>query len=238
MEDQVTPQGKWKFDEEVSKCFDNMLARSIPQYDLMRVLVRDIAAEFMHGTSFAIDLGTSTGKVIQIMIKTFPSRCTYLGLEISDAMLKQASINLREEIRSLQVRLMKHDLRTGLPKGLEPASVIFSILTLQFTPIEYRPHIVSSVYDQLEPGGAFIVVEKIMGQTAKFDAIMTNLYLDMKGGNGYSQEQIDRKRFALEGVLVPVTAKWNEELLTNAGFKHVECFWRWLNFAGWIGVKI
>jgi tRNA (cmo5U34)-methyltransferase len=42
---------------------------------------------------------------------------------------------------------------------------------------------------------------------------------------------------ALEGVLVPVTAAWNEQLLKGAGFSQVECFWRWMNFAGWVAVK-
>jgi tRNA (cmo5U34)-methyltransferase len=34
-----------------------------------------------------------------------------------------------------------------------------------------------------------------------------------------------------------VTAKWNEDLLRDAGFRTVECFWRHLNFAGWVAVK-
>ena len=39
------------------------------------------------------------------------------------------------------------------------------------------------------------------------------------------------------GVLVPVTAHWNEELLRQEGFTSVDCFWRHLNFAGWVAVK-
>jgi len=66
---------------------------------------------------------------------------------------------------------------------------------------------------------------------------MVDLYYDLKKSNGYSQEDIDRKRLSLEGVLVPVTAKWNEELLKNAGFSEVDCFWRHLSFAGWVAVK-
>jgi tRNA (cmo5U34)-methyltransferase len=66
---------------------------------------------------------------------------------------------------------------------------------------------------------------------------MVDLYYKMKSDNGYSQEQIERKRLSLEGVLVPVTAKWNEELLKQAGFKYIDCFWRWMNFAGWIAIK-
>ena len=54
---------------------------------------------------------------------------------------------------------------------------------------------------------------------------------------GLYTEEIERKRLALEGVLVPMTAHWNEDLLRQAGFQQVECFWRYLNFAGWLAIK-
>ena len=82
-----------------------------------------------------------------------------------------------------------------------------------------------------------MLVEKILGATADLDAQMVSRYYALKGANGYSPEQIERKRLSLEGVLVPVTARWNEELLRMAGFTQVDCFWRWMNFAGWLAVK-
>jgi tRNA (cmo5U34)-methyltransferase len=87
-------------------------------------------------------------------------------------------------------------------------------------------------------GGAFILVEKILGRDSELNDMFVKLYYETKGENGYTEEQINNKRKSLEGVLVPVTSDWNEQLLSNAGFKHVECFWRSLNFAGWIGTKI
>jgi tRNA (cmo5U34)-methyltransferase len=117
------------------------------------------------------------------------------------------------------------------------SSLVLSVLTLQFTPIEYRQQIVRRVFESLAPGGAFILVEKVLGATAKLDEAFVNLFLNIKRENGYSDEQIDRKRMSLEGVLVPVTARWNEELLHQEGFTSVDCFWRHLNFAGWVAVK-
>ena len=108
---------------------------------------------------------------------------------------------------------------------------------MQFTPIEYRQKIVQSVYDNLIDGGAFIVVEKVLGNTNEIDEILVDEYYRIKSENLYTQEQIQSKRKSLEGVLVPITARWNEDLLKSVGFRKVDCFWRYLNFAGWIAIK-
>lgn len=81
------------------------------------------------------------------------------------------------------------------------------------------------------------MVEKILGANAQINQMMADAYAALKAEHGYSQEAIERKRLSLEGVLVPVTAQWNEELLAMAGFSCVDCFWRWMNFAGWLAVK-
>lgn len=79
--------------------------------------------------------------------------------------------------------------------------------------------------------------QDILGATADLNSLMVDRYYTMKAANGYTQEQIERKRLSLEGVLVPVTAHWNEELLRGAGFAEIDCFWRWMNFAGWVAVR-
>jgi tRNA (cmo5U34)-methyltransferase len=127
------------------------------------------------------------------------------------------------------------DLRTSYPPAR--ACVTLCVLTLQFTPIEHRQRILRRIYEHTQPGGALILVEKILGATADLDALMIDRYYTMKAENGYSQEQIERKRLSLEGVLVPVTARWNEELVSAAGFGQIDCFWRWMNFAAWIAVR-
>jgi tRNA (cmo5U34)-methyltransferase len=133
------------------------------------------------------------------------------------------------------VSLLDLDLRTGYPDV--EATLTLSILTLQFVPIEHRPRVVRTVYEHTTPGGAFVLVEKVLGKSAPTDDLMTRLYYGLKRANGYGEEEIERKRLSLEGVLVPVAASWNEDLLARGGFEEVECFWRCLNFAGWVGIK-
>lgn len=134
------------------------------------------------------------------------------------------------------VKIERFDLRQGYP-ATKNVSVTLAILTLQFTPIEYRHQIVRNIYKSTRPGGCLILVEKVIGATADIDRCLRDRYYDLKGQNGYSTDEIERKRLSLEGVLVPVTARWNEELLSSAGFNQIDCFLRWMNFAGWIAVK-
>ena len=134
-----------------------------------------------------------------------------------------------------RVEIIDMDLRINFPR--DPTSVVLSVLTLQFIPIEYRQKIVKQVYDCLIPGGAFILVEKVLGSDAVINEILVKEYYDLKGKNGYTEEQINTKRRALEGILVPVTSKWNEEILAKSGFQSVDSFWRNLNFVGWVAIK-
>jgi tRNA (cmo5U34)-methyltransferase len=108
---------------------------------------------------------------------------------------------------------------------------------LQFTPIECRQAILRRTFKGTIPGGALILVEKVLGATADIDAAFVSEYLSMKAQNGYSTDEIERKRLSLEGVLVPLTARFNEDLLRAAGFEQVDCFWRWANFAGWLTIR-
>lgn len=224
---------KWQFDEEVTAVFDDMLERSIPDYYNMRELVHKLTKKYARPNTVILDLGCSTGGAFKKAISELPDNF-FIGIEISEPMRRKAEENFRGIER---VTILNHDLRNGLPKIEKEISVILSVLTIQFTPIEYRLNIIKDVYKSLSKGGVFIFVEKVLGETAEIDNTLVKLYYNLKGENGYTQEKIQKKRKSLEGVLVPVTSSWNIELLKKAGFDDIDCFWRYLNFAGYIAVK-
>lgn len=236
IKDEIKPEGKWEFDSSVTDAFDNMLSRSIPQYQVMRDACFSLASKFMKDGTSVIDLGCSRGEALAQLIDKYGAHNRYIGLEISEPMLQAARERFKGLIACSVVDIREHDLRkAGLPAI--NASVILSILTVQFTPIEYRLRILRDVYNSLRIGGAFIFVEKVLGNTAEINDFEVEEYYKLKSENGYSQDQIERKRLSLEGVLVPVTARMNEEFLQAAGFTQVDCFWRWMNFAGWVAIK-
>lgn len=233
--DHTLPGDKWAFDEGVTTVFDNMLARSIPQYEVMRQACFDLGSAYVQKGTDIVDLGCSRGEAMTRYIDRFGAYNRFVGLDVSEPMLDAARQRFEGMMRCGVVDIRRFDLREGYPSV--KASLTLSVLTLQFVPIEYRQRIIRDIYKSTVSGGALLLVEKVLGATADLDALMVKTYYALKAQNGYSQDEIERKRLSLEGVLVPVTAAWNEELLRMAGFRQVDCFWRWMNFAGWVAVK-
>lgn len=235
LEGDLAPGQRWKFDADVAKAFDDMLERSVPQHDAMRQLVFDVADRYVQPGLDVVDLGCSRGEAMARFVREHGAHNRHVGLEVSAPMLEAARARFEGYINAGVVDVREHDLRKGYPSVR--SCVTLSVLTLQFVPVEHRQRVVRDVFKSLVSGGAFVLVEKVLGATADLDRAFVDLHHVLKAANGYSRDEIERKRLSLEGVLVPLTARMNEELLRDAGFREVDCFWRALNFAGWIAVK-
>lgn len=231
--DEVVQEYPWKFNEEVSEVFSDMLSRSIPDYDNMRDLMFRMAKNFVTPYSNVLDIGCSTGLSAKMLIECKEAEKTdFMLIDISEPMLRKCR-ELYKERKNVDV--LRWDITEGCP--VCRCSVIISCLTLQFVPIEYRQKIISSIYDSLNKGGALFLVEKVIGNSHTIDKVMVDEYYEIKRENAYTEEQISAKRKALAGNLVPLTIKMNESLLEVAGFRKIDTFWRYLNFCGIIAVK-
>lgn len=235
MKDEIVTTDKWSFNGDVTEVFDDMLERSIPQYEIMRETCFTLACKYVQPKTEIVDLGCSRGEAMSKLVDKYGAQNHFTGIEVSKPMLEVLRKRFQGYINCNVVSIKEMDLRREYPPV--NASVTLAVLTIQFTPIEYRLRILSDIYKNTMLGGAFIFVEKVLGATADIDKTMVDEYYDLKRYNGYTEEQIQRKRMSLEGVLVPVTAKWNEELLRMSGWSQIDCFWRWMNFAGWIAIK-
>lgn len=228
---------KWAFDEGVTACFEDMLERSVPGYREMRESVFEVGREFVKkekGTD-VVDLGCSRGEALAPFVEEFGAYNRYVGVESSEPMRAAAAKRFAGFISCNAMQILALDLRAKYPPVR--ASLTLSVLTLCFTPIEHRQRILLRACKSTVPGGAMVVVEKVLGSGGEVDELLVDRYRASKERAGYSRDEIDRKAMSLEGVQVPVTARWNEELLRGAGFADVECFWRRWNFAAWVAVK-
>lgn len=238
--DCTSPKERWEFNSEVANVFTDMLERSIPGYPVMRELVDKIACKFIKPNSRFVDLGCSTGlSAVGVIEKHRHDVISYL-YDTSEPMLDICRKRFADDIEKGFVNVINCDL-TKHPIGychfMGGCSVIISCLTLQFMPIEYRQEVLEDVYDSLNRGGAFILVEKVLGNSAQIGNVFNDIYYDMKRENQYTEEQIAEKRKSLEGILCPLTEEMNVSMLRMAGFRKIDTFWKHLNFCGIIAIK-
>jgi tRNA (cmo5U34)-methyltransferase len=226
------PTGRWVFDQEVARVFDDMLRRSVPDYEAMRRVLVEIGRSLVQPNTDVVDLGCSRGESLAPFVDR-SVRC--VGVEVSPPMLAAARRRFAGEIESGLVELHALDLRAGYPDVR--ASLTLLALTLQFIPPEERPPLLARVKEHTVDGGGLVLVEKVVGGSAWADELLRRLHERRKLEGGYTREEVDRKRMSLAGVLVPFTAAANEQLLRDAGFAEVECVWRSLNFAAWVAVS-
>lgn len=229
MQDQIIYDKAFSFDSEVSERFDDMLSRSIPDYENMRSLLYGVGSHFARCGDTVIDIGSSLGRGYQLFAE---QGCNVISCDVSESMI-QRQRDLFGKMKNVDIRLC--DVVTDFPK--EKASLVLSVLTLQFIPIEDRISVIKSISECLDEGSAAIVVEKVIGQTSDISGILIDEYYRLKAMNGYTKEQISSKRTALEHSMSPTTEVENKRMLLDSGFSHVETFWRFLNFAAFLAIK-
>jgi tRNA (cmo5U34)-methyltransferase len=235
--DNYKPSGKWAFDEGVTKVFEDMISRSIPGYQTMRDSVVRVATPILCAASVSnlLDVGCSRGETIYQILDALPADvpATAVGVDSSQPMIDAATElfgnfdNVRfvcADVSDIEIRPFEY-------------SLITSVLTAQFIPLDVRQNFYKQVHNGLSLNGAFIIVEKILGETPLCQDLLVDIYHTFKADNGYTPEQIEEKRKALQGVLVPLRGSENESMLRACGFTNVQRFWQCLNFAGWVAFK-
>ena len=190
MRDNVKPGEKWEFNEDVAACFANMLERSIPDYKSMRALTYKIGGQYIKPDTLIVDVGCSTGLAVEPFVEQFRDQNDFLLIDSAPAMVEASRKRFRDEPG---VTVRPGYLWDHLPLK-DPASLVLSVLSLQFMPTSYRQKLISDIYGGLVPGGALILVEKVVSEN--LDEIMVQMYYEMKRENGYTEEQIMEKHRA------------------------------------------
>ena len=229
----LSEKANWKFDKEIVNIFDSHVRKSVPLYDNFHNIIGDLSEWFVEDNTNVYDIGASTGIGLNNLISHhINKKVNYIGVDSSAEMLKKA----RNNLKNCNVTLINGDI-TNSDIEIYNASFITSILTLQFIPRRKRIQVIKKAYKGLNKGGALVIVEKVIGNNARFDEMFIELYHDFKLSNGLSEKEVFAKSKAIRGVMSPNTMQENIDILKEVGFKDIDIFFKWCNFAGIIAVK-
>ncbi|MCG5059320.1 MAG: carboxy-S-adenosyl-L-methionine synthase CmoA [Limnoraphis sp. WC205] len=236
--DELFEKGTWPkpfvFNEEVVRVFDDMVSRSVPLYrEVVACAAHWSLAYYQEGTK-VIDIGCSTGTFLELLGRFLKQPAILVGIDSSQAMLEKASAKLAEISKIHQIELICNQAENC---SFHQSSVVVMNYTLQFLPLHQRQKLLRKIYEGLVPGGLFFLSEKIRSASPLFQETITRHYEAFKTRNGYAKNEIERKKEALENVLIPLTENEQISMLQESGFEQVDSIIKLHNFISFVALK-
>lgn len=221
------------FNAQVAAVFDDMISRSVPLYkDAIKALGIWTQSYYQAGTSI-FDLGCSTGTTMEYLARQLRRPASFIGIDNSAPMLERARLKL-EPYHEHDFEFICADLNDT---SIENASIVIMNYTMQFLPWKQREAVLAKIRAGLNPGGLLFVSEKIRSEHLPIEKISTSIYEQFKQANGYSRTAIERKKEALDNVLVPCSLKEKIAMIERAGFDKVQTILQWHNFVSIVAIK-
>ena len=224
----------WSFKGEVYKNFDSHISKSVPLYQETHDLYLRLSDFFLQEDGKIVDIGCSTGTFVSKVYdrhKNNHKKLSFVGIDNTIEMIKSCKKKyaLKKRIQFLNKDINKYKFKK--------CCIITSFYTIQFVSPKKRQTLIDKIYKGLNWGGAFFFIEKIRGNDARFQDILSQVYLEYKLSKGYTPTEIINKSKSLKGILEPFSTKGNEDLLKRAGFKDIITVMKYGCFEGFLAIK-
>jgi tRNA (cmo5U34)-methyltransferase len=221
----------WKFNGSMVDHFEEHVRKSVPLYSEGHELITKLSDYFVKDDSICYELGSSAGTLSNKLAQHHSFRgAKFIGIEIEEDMVKKAD----ELYNASNLAFVCDDMNT---MALEKADLIVSYYTIQFIHPKLRQQLIDKIYNRLNWGGAFIMYEKVRANDARFQDIISNLYMEYKLDQGYEPKEIIAKAKSLKGVLEPFSTEGNIDMLKRAGFVDILSVQKYMNFEGFLVIK-
>jgi tRNA (cmo5U34)-methyltransferase len=188
----------------------------VPADEARRFLVEQVLPDTV---TTVLDLGTGDGALIAAVRERWPAAAA-VGLDLSSPLLDRARSRFGG---SAEVSFLSHDLMEPLPAAVGAFDVVLSSLAIHHLPDRRKRELFDEVFSLLEPGGVFGLLDVVASPTPE-------LHERAQAALGFGDQ--DRHPSDQPARLEDQLA-W----LREAGFDHVDCFWKWLELAVVAGTK-
>lgn len=226
----------FKFDDQVVKVFPDMIARSVPGYELVVPMIGLLARRYAQPGSNIYDLGCSLGAASLAMAAAVRAEgVQIIAVDNSAAMVTRFGKLLEGRSEGVPIRIDQQDI---LATPIENASVVVLNYTLQFIDREQRQDMLNTIASGMRENAALILSEKIRFTDPDEQAQQTAWHHDFKRTQGYSELEIAQKRDALEDVLRPDTEASHYERFQRAGLGRPRRWFQCFSFASYVAFKL
>ncbi len=232
--DRIQP---FEFNESVVHVFDDMISRSVPLYKETIKRLAQLAVLYYKQGTIIYDLGCSNGNFGICFLEemeTVPFEMIAVDSSVPMIEAYKKRLQMTDYPDKTDVCFKCENIQDIM---ISNSSVVIINLTLQFLSVHLRDDLIKRVYDALLPEGVLLITEKIVHSNSAFTKLQQTFHHRFKKDNGYSNLEISQKRDALENVLIPETIEEHRKRFFDSGFRKIDIWLKWFNFAAFICQK-
>jgi tRNA (cmo5U34)-methyltransferase len=231
-DDIVPVNTRWSFAGSTPQKFDEHVSKSVPLYAQGHELVSQCLEFFCRRGGLVIDVGCSTGTLLEKLAhKDCCKEATLIGFDIEADMVRVARHRCahQENVTIRQGDMLSVDY-TG-------AHVVIMYYAMQFLPPGDRQRAIDLAYNGLIEGGALLLFEKTLAPDSRTQDIIQQLYSEYKFSNGFGATEIYEKARSLRSVMAAQSSARTHDTLRDAGFSSVVTVQKYLFFEGILAIK-
>lgn len=186
-----------------------------------------------------MDLGCGNGFLAEILLKTYPN-ATAILLDHSEPMVQAARNHMSKYHNRCEI--IQDDFSDSICKFAESNSVdcIVSGFAIHHLPHEKKKDLYREIYDLLADGGIFINIEHTASATPELEKLYDEMFIDhLSIHNKKDRQEVANEYYSRpdkeDNILerVDIQVNWLREI----GFKHSDCYFKWMELAVFGGVK-
>lgn len=185
---------RWTFESAaVAKRFDAHVREQLSWYDEMTADVVHAAAHFIPRGGLIYDVGASTGNTGRA-----------LAPYIRDREARIVSIEASAEMSKLWNGPGELFTTDALCFEFQKFDLCLVLLTIMFMPVTYREDLVKRLTSLIKPGGALIIVDKVISPPGYVGTVFRRMAMKWKLDAGAKPDEILAKELSLGGVQRPI----------------------------------
>ncbi len=200
-----TEEIKARFDQ-ISKVYDENRKKFIPCFDDYYLTTARFLSSSISSPRTVLDLGAGTGLLSKFLHDEFPD-AKFLLVDVSEKML--------DYTRNLPAR--KFDL-------------VASALSIHHLEEDEKESLYRNVFQNLEAGGTFVNIDQFNADSAEMNALYESYWVKSIRASGLSELEFERWQ-ARRALDRENTVEKTKALLLGAGFRVVECTYKFMKFA-------
>lgn len=217
---------------EASTPYDQIFPRVILRYREIHEVMLYFLTSFGRDFIDIVELGVGSGELTAQVLGRYPEAGVE-AIDLSAHMLEVASQKLLPF--KDRVNLIHSDF--GTYEFMREYDLAISSMALHHLPDKDKLKLMKSIHRSLKEEGVFLFADLIQSPSAYLDKKFFRIWKNSLRFAGFSRDEIeDRVKGHLNNDLpatLPELLQWMKE----AGFRDVDCLWKYFNHAVVVGIK-